>query len=106
MVVSRAGSRKEWADRINRGLLGDSGARIGLRLPLPFLWLAGLLSAALLLPDRVWTTLLIGLSTLILVAFFWARSLARGLSADRRLASAGSPSVIAWKNNSRSPTCR
>ena len=85
MVVSLAGSRKEWADRINRGLLGDSEARIGLRLPLPFLWLAGLLAVALLLPDRVWTTLLIGLIGLILVAFFWARSLARGLSADRRL---------------------
>ena len=58
---------------------------MGLRLRLPFFWLAALLAAALLLPDRVWTTLLVGLAGLLLVAFLWARSLARGLSAERGL---------------------
>ena len=74
-----------WSDRLQQALLGDSGARMGLRLRLPFFWLAALLAAALLLPDRVWTTLLVGLAGLLLVAFLWARSLARGLSAERGL---------------------
>lgn len=76
---------ERWSGRLQRALLGDSGARIALRLRLPLVWLAALLAAALLLPDRVWTTLLIGLAGLILVAFLWARELARGLSAERRL---------------------
>jgi uncharacterized protein (DUF58 family) len=80
-----AGVKSAWADRINQRLLGTDEARIGLRLRLPFVWLAFLIAAALLLPDRVWTTLLIGLIGLILAAFFWARGLARGLSASRRL---------------------
>ena len=74
-----------WSGRWQRALLGDSAARIDLRLRLPLFWLAGLLLAALLLPDRIWTTLLVGLAGLLLVAFLWARSLARGLSAERRL---------------------
>jgi uncharacterized protein (DUF58 family) len=44
-----------------------------------------LLLATLLLPDRVWNTLLIGLSGLGVVAYLWARQLAAGLSASRRL---------------------
>jgi uncharacterized protein (DUF58 family) len=80
-----AGISSAWMDRINQRLLGTDEARIGLRLRLPFVWLAFLVAAALLLPDRVWTTLLIGLIGLILVAFFWARALARSLSAGRRL---------------------
>jgi uncharacterized protein (DUF58 family) len=74
-----------WSGRWQRGLLGDTEARIDLRLRLPFFCLAALLLAALLLPDRIWTTLLIGLAGLLLVAFLWARALARGLSAERRL---------------------
>lgn len=74
-----------WADRVNRRLLGVSEARIGLRLKLPYLWVAGLIAGALLLPDRVWTVLLLSLLGLILVAFYWARTLARGLTAERRL---------------------
>jgi uncharacterized protein (DUF58 family) len=80
-----ASALQKWADRANKALIGGGGARIGLRMKLPFLWLAGLLIAALLLPDRVWTTLLTGLIGLLLVAFFWARDLARGLSAGRKL---------------------
>ena len=77
--------RREWSNRLQRALLGTNDARIVLRLRLPLLWLASLLFAALVLPDRVWTTLLIGLIGLIILAFLWARELARGLSAERRL---------------------
>ena len=65
--------------------MGDDEACLSLRLRLPFLWLVGLAAGALLLPDRVWTTLLIALIGLLSVAFFWARQLGRGLSAGRRL---------------------
>ncbi|MBP8949940.1 MAG: hypothetical protein KBG73_13950, partial [Candidatus Promineofilum sp.] len=74
-----------WSGRLQRALLGDAEARIALRLRLPLLWLAALLLPALVLPDRVWTTLLLGLAGLLLVAFLWARALARGLSAERQL---------------------
>ena len=74
-----------WSDRLQLALLGNAEARIDLRLRLPLFWLAALLVAALVLPDRIWTTLLIGLAGLLLVAFLWARALARGLSAERRL---------------------
>ena len=50
-----------WSGWLQRTLLGDSEARIALRLRLPFLWLVALLLAALLLPDRIWTTLLLSL---------------------------------------------
>jgi uncharacterized protein (DUF58 family) len=52
---------------------------------LPLVLLAILVLAALLLAGRVWTTLLIGLAGLIGVAYFWARQLANGLRATRRL---------------------
>lgn len=71
--------------RVQRALLGQTEARLGLRLRLPVVWLAALALLALLLPDRIWTTLLIGLAGLLLVAFLWARALARGLSAERKL---------------------
>jgi uncharacterized protein (DUF58 family) len=50
-----------------------------------FVWLAFLLVATILLPDRVWNTLLAGLGGLTLFAYFWARQLARGLQVSRRL---------------------
>ena len=71
--------------RTRRALVGDTEARIGLRLRLPAVWLTALALAALLLPDRIWTTLLIGVVGLLLVGFLWARALARGLSAERKL---------------------
>lgn len=80
-----AGARQRWADRINRLLVSGDGARIGVRMRLPFVWLAGLLILALLLPDPIWTTLLTGLLGLLLVALYWAGALGRGLSASRRL---------------------
>lgn len=63
----------------------SSRARIQLRLRLPLLWLVLLLLAAFALPDRVWTTFLIGLGGLFVAAWFWAWQLSRGLHATRRL---------------------
>ncbi len=63
----------------------ESETRIRLRLRLPVVWLAVLLAGAVLLPDRIWTTLLIGFGGLFLVAFLWVWLLSRGLSASRRL---------------------
>ena len=62
-----------------------SAVSIRLRLRLPVLWLLFLLLGALLLPDRIWTTLLIGFGGLFIVAFFWVWLLGRGLRATRRL---------------------
>ncbi len=56
-----------------------------LRLRLPAVWLLALLVAALLLPDRIWITFLVGLGGLFLIAYAWARSLRRGLTGQRRL---------------------
>lgn len=61
------------------------GTRIRLRLRLPLLLVAILAVLALLTPDRIWTTLLVGLSGLILIAYWWTRLLATGLEATRHL---------------------
>lgn len=63
----------------------DPHTELRLQLRLPVAWLALLLAGALLLPDRVWTTLLIGFGGLFLIAFVWARLLADGLRATRKL---------------------
>ena len=62
-----------------------SADQIALRLRLPLIWLLLLLAAALVLPDSIWNTLLVGLGGLFVVAFFWARELAHGLRASRQL---------------------
>jgi len=59
--------------------------KIVLRSWLPLVWLVLLLAAAVLLPSRIWNTLLIGLGGLVIVAYFWVHRLARGLHATRRL---------------------
>jgi uncharacterized protein (DUF58 family) len=41
--------------------------------------------ATFLLPSRAWTTLLIGLAGLLVVAYIWARQMANGLRGSRRL---------------------
>lgn len=61
------------------------GAHIELRLRLPVVWLLLLLLAAVLLPDKTWNTLLVGLGGLFVVAYAWARSLAGGLHGERHL---------------------
>jgi uncharacterized protein (DUF58 family) len=58
---------------------------IELRLRLPVISLLLLLIAAILLPSRVWNTLLVGLGGLLLIAYIWARQLARHLAGRRRL---------------------
>lgn len=60
-------------------------ATLRLRSWLSLAWLVLLLVAALLLPGRIWTTLLTGLGGLFIIAFVWAWQLARGLHAHRRL---------------------
>ncbi len=57
--------------------------RAGSRAPL--IWLAVLLIAAIFLPDRAWNSLLIGFGGMFGAAYLWARLLAKGLHADRRL---------------------
>jgi uncharacterized protein (DUF58 family) len=52
---------------------------------LPFILLGFLLLAAILLPDRVWNTLLVGFGGLFVIAYLWTRMLAEGLQAERHL---------------------
>lgn len=59
--------------------------RLRLRARLPLLWIALAFLAALFLPDRIWTTFLVGLGGLFLVAYLWARQLLHGLHGQRRL---------------------
>ena len=59
--------------------------RLRLRSRLPLLWLAAAFVAALLLPDRIWTTFLVGLGGLFLIAYLWANQLLHGLHGQRRL---------------------
>lgn len=56
-----------------------------LRSRLPLIWLASLLLAAVFLPDRIWTTFLVGFGGLFAVALLWAQQLAGGLRGQRRL---------------------
>ncbi|MBK8900344.1 MAG: DUF58 domain-containing protein [Anaerolineaceae bacterium] len=58
---------------------------IKLRLRLPVLSFAFVLAAALLIPNQVWNTLLIGLGGLFVVGYVWVRQLAAHLHASRRL---------------------
>lgn len=58
---------------------------IKLRARLPLVWLLVLLIAAVVMPHRIWTTLLVGLGGLFVAAYLWARQLAGGLRAGRRL---------------------
>ena len=60
-------------------------ALLRLRSWLSLLWLGLLLLAALLLPGRIWTTLLVGLGGLFVVAFLWSWQLAGGLHGRRQL---------------------
>ncbi len=60
-------------------------SKIELRLRLPLLWLLLLFLAAILLPDRIWNTVLIGMGGMFGVAFWWARELRNGLRAQRVL---------------------
>lgn len=58
---------------------------IRLQRRLPFISLLMLVLAAVLLPSKIWNTLLIGMGGLILAAYLWARLLSRGLQGSRHL---------------------
>jgi len=58
---------------------------IKLRLRLPVVTFLFLLAAAILLPNQVWTTLLIGLGGLFVVGYVWVRQMAAHLHGSRRL---------------------
>ncbi|MFQ5437065.1 MAG: DUF58 domain-containing protein, partial [Anaerolineae bacterium] len=58
---------------------------IELRQRFPLFVLGFLLAAAVLLPDRAWNTLLVGLGGLYLLAYGWTRWLIHNLHAERRL---------------------
>jgi len=63
----------------------NSQPKIILRRRLPFLWLFLLLAVAVLLPSRIWNTLLVGLGGMFVVAYFWVRHLSKGLVGSRQL---------------------
>jgi uncharacterized protein (DUF58 family) len=70
---------------IQHGGVSEPKIYLELRLRLPLVWLVALLFAAVILPDRIWNTLLVGLGGLFVISYFWARLLAGGLVAVRRL---------------------
>jgi uncharacterized protein (DUF58 family) len=63
--------------------LTSSSLRLNLYLPLA--WVLLLAVAAVLLPGRIWNTLLVGLGGLFVIAYWWAREMQRGLSGSRQL---------------------
>jgi uncharacterized protein (DUF58 family) len=76
-------------------IAGDTKARedagsgpstsIRLNLRLPLIWLLLLIVAAVIVPGRIWNTLLVGLGGLFVVAYWWALEMRRGLNAKRQL---------------------
>jgi uncharacterized protein (DUF58 family) len=58
---------------------------IKLQRRLPLISLLVLAMAAVLLPSKIWNTLLIGMAGLILASYLWARLLSRGLRGSRYL---------------------
>lgn len=70
---------------MNRPHSAESPAIIELNLRLPLVWLVLLFVAAVLLPDRTWNTMLVGIGGLFAVSYLWVRLLSQGLYAERRL---------------------
>lgn len=68
-----------------QGSESTSSAEIKLRLRLPIFWLFVCLVAAFVLPSRVWNTLLIGIGGQFLIAYLWAKMMAKGLSGSREI---------------------
>lgn len=69
-----------------RGLFSfPTNVQIQLHLRFPVVVFAILLIAALVLPDRVWNTLLIGLGGMFLVAYFWVWNLAHHVFGQRKM---------------------
>ncbi len=66
-------------------LPNENRIEIRLRLRLPVIAFVFLLAAAFLLPNQVWTTLLVGLGGLFVVGYVWVQQLATSLHGSRRL---------------------
>jgi uncharacterized protein (DUF58 family) len=62
-----------------------SKPRIQIRQRLPIIGLLLFLALSLVLPSRIWMTLLIGLGGVFIISFIWARQLSKGLRGSRRL---------------------
>ena len=63
----------------------ETSVKISLKSRLPLVGLVLLLPLALLLPGRIWSTLLAGYGGLMLIAYIWAQLLARNVQASRKL---------------------
>lgn len=59
--------------------------QVELQSKAPLLWLLLLAITAVFLPNRVWNTILVGFGGMFLIAFTWARLLAKGLDVSRQL---------------------
>jgi uncharacterized protein (DUF58 family) len=53
--------------------------------PWPFIAWAGLLFMQLISPSRAWSWLLVGLSLLLAIGYYWARALRDGVTVERRV---------------------
>lgn len=62
-----------------------SHKKIELRRRLPLVWLGLLLIPAVLLPNKVWTALLVGIGGMFVAAYLWVWILSKGLWGQRRL---------------------
>ena len=62
-----------------------SRTKIRIKEPLPLVGLFFFLALTLVLPSRIWMTLLIGLGGAYLLSFIWVRQLSKGLKGSRRL---------------------
>lgn len=65
--------------------VAEASVSIRPNLRLPLIWLLLLIVAAVILPGRIWNTLLVGFGGLFVVAYWWARQMSAGLSAGRQL---------------------
>lgn len=62
-----------------------SNVLITLQVRWPLVWLGVVAVAAVLIPHRIWTTLLLGVGGLFVAAYIWARAMSQALTAARKL---------------------
>ncbi len=70
---------------LNRLVSVGPNVQIRPRTRLPFVGLVLLLAAVLLVPDKVWTALLIALAGLMSISYVWTHLLAAGVAGSRQL---------------------
>ncbi len=76
---------RQQTQTLKRLLSVRPAVRIRPRTRLPFVWLAFLLTAVVLVPDRIWTALLVALVGLLSISYVWTRMLAAGVTGSRQL---------------------